>query len=68
MKKKRKTRISKEQLREYKEKTKNNILLLTCIACKRKHTVKTNHPELYTEEVVKNYQCALCKNRKKEGK
>jgi len=34
---------------------------LTCSKCQAIYNISTHYPEAYTEEVVKNYICLLCR-------
>jgi len=34
---------------------------LTCIKCQTTYNISTHRPELYTEEVLRNYICLLCR-------
>jgi len=36
-------------------------MVLTCTKCKKERVIKTNKPELYTEEVKKKWVCIACR-------
>ena len=38
-----------------------DIIILTCNKCKQKISINTTKPEIYTEEVRRNYICLNCK-------
>ena len=38
-----------------------NIIPLICSKCKKHYDIRTNNVKLYTEELVKNYICLLCR-------
>lgn len=58
-------KISKEDRELLKEREKKYIeehnVFLTCKKCRKGKHVTINRPELYTEEVVKNYVCLVCR-------
>lgn len=66
-KKIRATKKNKEKIKGYKVDISLDHFLgierlkLTCSKCKRDFVIRSHNPELYTEEVRKNYVCLLCK-------
>ena len=64
------TKKNKEIIRNYK-KIKSILtfcgdtnIKMTCLKCKETMAIRTHHPELFTEEVKKNYICLICRGRK----
>ena len=39
---------------------KRKFMHLVCKTCKKETAVRITHPELYTEEVIKNWECYSC--------
>ena len=39
---------------------------LICSVCKKEYFIDTTRPELYTDEIKKNWKCIICKPFKKE--
>mgnify|MGYP000386118940 CR=1 FL=1 len=37
-----------------------HMLELTCCKCKKTFLIRTNNPDIYTDEVVKNWKCLNC--------
>ena len=52
-----------DKSKRIKVKNKKDIhyLTLTCKKCKRVYEIRVNNPELYTEEVKRNWVCLNCK-------
>lgn len=38
---------------------------MVCLKCKEIYFIRTHRPELYTEELKKNYICVICRGRKR---
>lgn len=68
-KKIRATKKNKEKIKKYKESTDmlkfcgDTNVKVVCTKCKRTSKIRTHNPELFTEEVRKNFVCLLCKGR-----
>jgi len=61
-KKKKPANINKEIIRRYRKSNKGlRSVGLTCSKCKADIRINTNNPELYTEELKKNYVCLNCR-------
>lgn len=61
------TKKNKELIKAYKEEITLShfsgleTIKLTCIKCKIVFHISTYYPELYTEELRKDYVCLLCR-------
>lgn len=61
---------SQERKENTKEKLKSlgkrnrRFIILSCIVCKREFKIRTNDRSIYTEEVIKNWKCLSCLNKK----
>jgi len=47
-------------------KSRGGHVTLHCNTCHKDYDVRTNNPELYTEEIRKKNVCLLCKSSKRE--
>ena len=54
---------TKTRLKELGISTRARCIRIQCSGCKRVYDVQTNHRELYTPEVIKNYKCLICKGK-----
>ena len=64
-KKKPATDINKEVIKQYKKSNRGlRSIGLICKKCHIEIRVNTTQPELYTEEVKKNYVCLNCRGKK----
>ena len=39
---------------------KQHVLELTCCKCKKTFLIRVNNPDIYTDEVIKNWKCLNC--------
>lgn len=56
---------SKNKYKKYKIKSDVKLVRLTCNKCKKIKELHTTRPEIYTEEVRRNYICLFCKSKKR---
>lgn len=65
MAKKNSNQLSKETKATYKAmgRRSRKFIKLTCNKCKREHSIRVNleNVKLYTEKIIKEYICLLCK-------
>jgi hypothetical protein len=65
------TKTERKELKKqkYNPMPKPIYIKVHCTKCGKNEDIRTNNPELYTEEVKKNWICILCKGfKKKENK
>lgn len=44
------------------------IVILKCIKCKRRFRIRTDNPEIYTDEIKREWVCPICTTPKYKGK
>ena len=49
----------KKEIKKRKLK-KRHILELTCCKCNKTYLIRVNNPDIYTDEVIKNWKCLNC--------
>jgi hypothetical protein len=43
--------------------TKNRMfMILTCKTCKKEFHIRVNDKSVYTDEIIKNWECMLCRS------
>lgn len=58
---------NREAIRNYKKQVNalhfcgDMIVKMDCIKCKEVFNIRTHYPELFTEELKKNYVCLICR-------
>jgi len=61
-------KITNEERQARKAQEKRSIaehtVFLTCNKCNKGRHITVNKPEIYTEEVKKNYACLTCRGKK----
>lgn len=68
-----KSKKNSKQLREYIKRKKHesgvyerrHFIKMTCNKCGRKIKIRVNNKSIYTDEIIKNYVCAICKPLKR---